>query len=328
MTIYLSDSTNPFFNLATEDCLYQNALIEEPLLFLWRNEKTVVIGRAQNPWVECNIKAMNENNVHLARRQTGGGTVFHDLGNTNFTFLSPKNLYDKTRNLKIITDALQTFDIKAEASGRNDILVQQKKVSGSAFRESKDRAFHHGTLLLNANLTELSNYLNPSAKKLKAKGVKSVRSRVLNLSDINPLITHEGMCEAITQEFINHYGPHKTIHLNSNELSREQALQAHFKQLQDWDWRFGKTLKFEHELNERFEWGEVTVNLNVNHAIITAVKIYSDCLFPDLLESISKQLVGVGYTPEDITHALKKLSNPKPTKALLEFSNWLCFEIN
>lgn len=329
MSIYLSDTTDPYFNLATEDWLYHEVLTDQPLLYLWRNQKTVVIGRAQNPWVECNVKAMEDNEVLLARRQSGGGTVFHDLGNTNFTFLAPKDQYDKNQNLQIIVDALASFGISAEASGRNDILVDGKKVSGSAFRESKDRAFHHGTLLLNANLSELSNYLNPSVKKLKAKGVKSVRSRVMNLSEQNLEINHESICQAILQQFFKQHGASDIIHLDHAELSAKPELQSRYEQLKDWEWRFGKTLNFEHEFSERFDWGEITVQLNVNHAKIIAARIFSDTLFPEFLESIAQQLVGLSYQPETIKQIISEVSLQGDTETIRsDLANWISTAIS
>jgi len=165
---YISETHDPFFNLATEDWIFTDMNPEEHILFLWRNDRTVVIGRNQNPWAECNLKSMADKNVHLVRRQTGGGAVFQDLGNTNFTFLSSKDRYDKQRNFQIIINALKKLGINAEFSGRNDLVVDGRKISGSAFREQPDRAFHHGTILINANLGELAEYLTPSQKKLNS----------------------------------------------------------------------------------------------------------------------------------------------------------------
>ena len=150
LKVFLSDSTDPWFNLATEDWIFRDMDPSYQVLFLWRNAETVVIGRFQNPWTECDVEKMEADGIKLARRQSGGGAVFHDLGNTNFTFLSGADEYDKERNNRIITDALARFGITAEPSGRNDIIVEGRKVSGSAFKKKRDRAFHHGTMLINA----------------------------------------------------------------------------------------------------------------------------------------------------------------------------------
>lgn len=184
LRLLLSDSYDPWFNLAVEECIFRQMPATQRVLFLWRNADTVVIGRAQNPWKECNTRRMEEDHVRLARRSSGGGAVFHDLGNTCFTFMAGKPEYDKTVSTAIVLAALNSLGVTAEASGRNDLVVKtdsgDRKVSGSAYRETMDRGFHHGTLLLNADLSRLANYLNPDQKKLQAKGITSVRGRVAN----------------------------------------------------------------------------------------------------------------------------------------------------
>lgn len=179
LRLLLSDSYDPWFNLAVEESIFRQMPATQRVLFLWRNADTVVIGRAQNPWKECNTRRMEEDNVRLARRSSGGGAVFHDLGNTCFTFMAGKPEYDKTVSTNIVLTALNALGVAAEASGRNDLVVKtaegDRKVSGSAYRETMDRGFHHGTLLLNADLSRLANYLNPDKKKLQAKGITSVR---------------------------------------------------------------------------------------------------------------------------------------------------------
>lgn len=329
MRVYLSDTHCPFFNLATEDWLFHEKLHEEPVLFLWRNQKTVVIGRAQNPWVECNLSAMQDDQVILARRQSGGGTVFHDLGNTNFTFLAPKDLYDKDDNLKIMIQTLSSFGIDAEASPRNDILVNGKKVSGSAFRQSKERCFHHGTLLINADLEALTHYLNPNKKNMEAKGVKSVRSSVMNLSEQAPELTHESLCAALATHFGEFYNkPIEFIHLDKKEIEHEPRLKARYEELTDWQWRFGKTLKFEHTMDTCFNWGEVQVHLNCNHGRITECQIFTDALQPDFFKRIEKHLIDVRYDSQAIALALSLLELAPHQNELKDFSKWLTKEIN
>jgi len=198
--------TNPWFNLATENWIFRDLDPEVFTLFLWRNENTVVIGNYQNPWVECKVDKMDRDEVFLARRQSGGGAVFHDLGNTNFTFLCARENYEEAANFKIITDAILSLGITAEKSGRNDIHVDGRKISGSAFRHTQQRSFHHGTLLINADMSRLADYLNPNPLKLQAKGVKSVRSRVANLIEFNETLDHETVCQAIIRSFSDYHG--------------------------------------------------------------------------------------------------------------------------
>ena len=221
--IYVSDSYDPWLNLAMEDWIFHEMEDVEQVLFLWRNSPTVVIGRSQNPWVECKLDLMSKNGVKLARRQSGGGAVYHDLGNTNFTFLSRKLQYDKMRNLNIIIKALSNLGLESHCQGRNDLVVKlsdggYRKISGSAFKEKVDKAFHHGTLLLDADLQALSQYLSPNKKKLVAKGVKSVRSRVINCNDIVPGLQHSQVCDAIVKQFNLVYGAHSRVETISPHL--------------------------------------------------------------------------------------------------------------
>lgn len=300
--IYVAESHDPWLNLATEAWLFQSLDDFDQALFLWRNHDTVVIGRSQNPWLECKLDAMDRDGVLLARRQSGGGAVYHDLGNTNFTFLSKKNDYDKCRNLKIITGALKQLGIDAKFSGRNDILLEEpgrRKISGNAFKEKADRAFHHGTLLVNANLTRLADYLNPHKKKLQAKGVASVKSRVANLVDVVPGIDHMQLSEQIMAQFCQTYQvdvePRAISLVN---LQHNQSLQQSYQQLKSWDWRYGQTLPFSHRFDQRFDWGLVDVHLVVKHGVIEQAKIYSDALQPEWLETLAQTLPGHAYAPE------------------------------
>jgi lipoate-protein ligase (EC 6.-.-.-) len=205
LRVFVSTSTHPWFNLAVEDTIFRTMSAQQNVLFLWRNDNTVVIGRGQNPWRECNTRKMDQDAVVLARRQSGGGAVFHDLGNTNFTFMAGKPGYDKSVSTQIVLDALKTLGISASTSGRNDLTMNTpdgpRKVSGSAYKEAKDRGFHHGTLLINANLSRLGDYLNPDPKKLQAKGISSVRSRVANIADFVPDVDHQRVCDAIKNAF-------------------------------------------------------------------------------------------------------------------------------
>ena len=213
--ILVSNTTDPYFNLATEAWIFNNSVLDEQILFLWRNEPTVVIGRSQNPWVECHLEKMKTDGVNIVRRHSGGGAVYHDLGNSIFTFISPLKIYDKKMNNQIVLAALKTLGIIAEASGRNDLIVRHeglsKKFSGSGFKQTKDRALHHGTVLLHTDLTRLQNYLSPKPGKLIAKGITSVASRVINLTELNPSMDHRLFCNALIDSFREHHQAHARV---------------------------------------------------------------------------------------------------------------------
>jgi lipoate-protein ligase A len=340
LRVLISDTFDPWFNIATEDWIFRDMLtsdelVDTQILFLWRNDNTVVIGRFQNPWTECNTAKMEEDKILLARRQSGGGAVFHDLGNTNFTFLSSKASFDKSANNKIITNAINSFGLQTFPSGRNDLLVEtpdgEKKISGSAFKETKDRAFHHGTLLINADMTKLSQYLNPSKKKLESKGIVSVRARVANLQELNPDITHELLSEKIIQEFFNYYHSSCTIEILDHQfLKTLPKLQEHFLKMSNWDWRFGEAPKFNHQMSERFTWGNIEVYLDVHKAIVEKAQIFSDSLHPEMIELLMASLTNISYTKEAFQAAIKKviLELPMIENYLLEFEDWILKEIS
>ena len=330
LRVLMADTHDPYFNLATEDWIFRDMNCDCQVLYLWRNEPTVVIGRCQNPWSECNLEAMERDNVKLARRQSGGGAVYHDLGNTNFTFLSGKTNYHKDNNNAIIINALKKHNIEAYASGRNDILVEGKKISGSAFREGKDRAFHHGTLLISTDLTKLGNYLNPSRKKLQAKAVESVRMRVSNLTDFQPHIHHENLTQSIIEEFFHHYQSSCKIEkLSHHDLEKIPSLQQYYEKLKDWNWRFGKTPKFTHQLEHKFDWGLVEVKMQIEKGKIEGIYIYSDSLYPDMIELLNQKLTGIDYEKNILKFCMENLSKEENSYSPLihEFSNWFGQEI-
>ena len=330
LRILKSAVTNPWFNLATEDWIFNTLDPDSHTLFLWRNSETVVIGRSQNPWVECKIDKMEADDVFLARRQSGGGAVFHDLGNTNFTFLSPKADYDQDANFTIIINALKKLGIDADLSGRNDMQVDDKKISGSAFKHAADRSFHHGTLLVNADMQKLGNYLNPHPLKLKAKGIKSVRARVANLVEFNEDINHETLSEAIIEAFCEYYGDTTPVEeLDEASLAKQPTLNKYYQQMADWDWRFGKTPEFTHHIETRFDWGIIDLHLDVKQAVITEVVIFSDALNVELIDLLKESLTDVKYNKETIKAKLDELGKAHPELAahIEDVGSWMVREL-
>lgn len=226
--IHISTHTNPFFNLAYEEYLFQTKDPSIHTFFWWRAEPTVLIGRFQNPWKECNIKVMEEQRVHLLRRKSGGGAIYQDLGNSIFGFMSPKNKFSIVRNNEVITSTLEAMGIHAVPTGRNDINVNDKKVSGAAFRHSKDTSLHHGTLLLNLNMNALGGILMPDKRKLESKGVSSVAARVTNLKEYNPEIDHDDLGKKVSETFAKLFdGNVKRIDVKEPVYKREIFQQAY-----------------------------------------------------------------------------------------------------
>ncbi|OAT47213.1 lipoate-protein ligase A [Proteus hauseri ATCC 700826] len=330
LRLLISDSYDPWFNLAVEECIFRQMPAEQRVLFLWRNDNTVVIGRAQNPWKECNTRKMEDDGVKLARRSSGGGAVFHDLGNTCFTFMAGKPEYNKTVSTQIILDGLAKAGINAIASGRNDLVVShndgERKISGSAYKETKDRGFHHGTLLINADLSRLANYLNPDPKKLQAKGITSVRSRVTNIIELKPEITHELLCKTITESFFEYYGETVDAEIISpQKLPDLPGFAETFAKQSSWEWNFGQAPAFSHLLDNRFKWGGVELHFDIERGNIIKSQIFTDSLDPAPLEVLSEMLVGQRYSTDSLKKLIErlKIEFPQNSIELDELKQWL-----
>ncbi|GLW37772.1 lipoate-protein ligase A [Pectobacterium carotovorum subsp. carotovorum] len=330
LRLLISDSYDPWFNLAVEECIFRQMPTTQRVLFLWRNVETVVIGRAQNPWKECNTRRMEEDGITLARRSSGGGAVFHDLGNTCFTFMAGKPEYDKSVSTQIVLDALSSLGLKASASGRNDLVVETtdgvRKVSGSAYRETKDRGFHHGTLLLNADLSRLADYLNPDVKKLQAKGITSVRSRVANLVELLPSVDHQVISQAVTQAFFAYFGEQCEPEIISPSAHPDlPGFSEQFARQSSWEWNFGQAPDFSHLLDNRFTWGGVELHFDVERGVIVRAQIYTDSLNPAPLEALACALQGTAYRPEALAATCQALITtfPEQQNELQELANWL-----
>ena len=330
LRLLISDSYDPWFNLAVEETIFHQMPPTQRVLFLWRNADTVVIGRAQNPWKECNTARMEQDNVRLARRSSGGGAVFHDLGNTCFTFMAGKPEYDKSISTALVIHALQNLGIEAIASGRNDLEIEtpdgRRKISGSAYKETKDRGFHHGTLLLNADLSRLANYLNPDPKKLQAKGITSVRARVANLSDVAPGLTHEQICDSIIEAFLTLYGERvEAQHISPAALPDLPGFLDTFARQSSWEWNFGQAPGFSHLLDNRFSWGGIELHFDVEKGRISRSQLFTDSLNPAPLEALALRLQGALYRSDILQQQCESLiaEFPEQEKELCELASWI-----
>eukprot|EP00696_Hemimastix_kukwesjijk_P007830 gnl/Hemi2/19923_TR6612_c0_g1_i1.p1 gnl/Hemi2/19923_TR6612_c0_g1~~gnl/Hemi2/19923_TR6612_c0_g1_i1.p1 ORF type:complete len:362 (+),score=71.15 gnl/Hemi2/19923_TR6612_c0_g1_i1:65-1150(+) len=308
-----AQGTDPYLNLATEDYLL-NGVGGVPsnmeTLFLWRNSPTIVLGRNQNAWKEVNLSQVEKENVLLTRRKTGGGCVYHDLGNTNFTFVSPKAEFNKEKNFSIITKALADCGVKAEFQGRNDVVLEDgRKISGSAYKHGDNFSLHHGTLLVNVDLPALGRLLNPNKLKLQAKGVSSAAARVANLSEVDKSLTHRRLVDALAAQFCSvNQSACELVELDPESLTYVPEVLESLDGLRSRDWIFAvgspDLSNFTHNIQHRFSWGTVDVDLRVSEGSITAVTISTDCLIPVFIQAIEATLPGTPYTPEGITAAL------------------------
>ncbi len=267
MRIWQSCLTDPFANLALEHWLFKT--LTQPSLFLYVNAPAVVIGRAQNPWMEANLSFLQAEHIPLVRRQSGGGAVVHDTGNLNFSFISPKARYDKNLHLDLVLKALQRLNLHAERNERHDLLVQNKKISGSAFRETRENCFHHGTLLIDANLPLLRQALAVLPHRIQTHAVPSVRSPVMNLAELQPGLTVETVKTALIEQFCEHYDLSgvSTMNLNIAALQNPQAEEA-LQLYQSSEWIYGRTLPFQEER----ELDGLPLTLVVENAMIVDIQ--------------------------------------------------------
>ena len=301
--LYLSNEKNPYINLAIENWLLDWVDDSSLILYLWQNENTAVIGRNQNPWAELDLTSLRADGGRVARRQSGGGAVYHDLGNLNFTFISSTGNADTSRNMKIIQSALKQEGIEAEISGRNDITANGKKFSGNAFYNSKNKSYHHGTILISSDKEKIAKYLTPSKAKLESKGVKSVKSRVVNLTEINPRITVKSMAESLKNALENHFN----LIAEPIENIDFDVVETCAKRYAEWDYIFGKTISFTLSFASHFEWGSIELYFNVENGKICDLQIFTDSLDLSLPELIHNALINKKFEAESIKKELKKV---------------------
>ena len=286
----ISNSFEPFLNLAVEDWLFQHCEKESVVCYLWRNERTVVIGQNQNPYAECNVDMLEGEGGHLMRRTTGGGAVYHDVENLNFTFVAPAAVADIQRNFKVIADALATYGIKAEVSGRNDMTAEGRKFSGSAFHKNATTALHHGTIMIKTDIEALRRYLTPNVSKLLKHGVKSVESRVVNLSELADIAV-ENLTPRIVEAFEKEYG-RKSEMVDFGEMSKIEAVRQRRDFYASDDWRFGRWRDFKATCKGAFDWGIVEVSLLMDRGAVVDCQIASDALDVESVEKARRMILG------------------------------------
>ncbi len=306
MLVYflISEEDDVYNNLAYEtclvDCVSKYADEKIVILYLWKNDRTIVVGKNQNLYKECNLDFVKKNDIKLSRRITGGGAVYHDKGNLNFSFIASKSIYSKEENFQIIINALNKLGINAVLSGRNDILINGKKFSGNAFFNNKFCSLHHGTILINSSSEIISKCLTPNKFKLKSKGVKSVKSRIINLKTINPDITSEKLINSIKTEFINYYN---AAPLYKIDIDKEKFDKA-YKKYSSKEWIYGEFSDEGLEISKNFSWGNVSINMLIKDKIIDNICISTDALETEIFDKIVNDLKGQILNKENIEKIL------------------------
>jgi lipoate-protein ligase A len=286
MKVFVSPFRNPFINLALEDYFLRGGA-DLPVAFFYVNRPCVVLGRFQNPWLECHLPYLVEKDIWLVRRQSGGGCVFHDEGNLNYSFIYPEAMIDRRRGVELIQKAFQGAEIELEISPRHDLWLEGKKISGSAFKQTKSASFHHGTFLISSDLAKLGESLKHTIIPKESKSIASVRSQVITLQEKFPGIEIGDVIDLITHEL-------KSVksELDGSLLSMHEV-QESFRMLTSWEWMWGETPHFEWDqlkvhkgqIKEPFEARFAAENLK-EHLSRDVLSV----LFPDFTNQYQSQL--------------------------------------
>lgn len=299
---YVSPSREGWMNLAVDEWFLDTLGEDDMLLYFYINQNDVIIGKNQNPWRECDLQTMEADGTRLVRRVSGGGAVYHDEGNLNFSFIAGKGRYDVQRQLGVILQAVRQLGIPCEFTGRNDLVADGRKFSGNAFCTRGGICQHHGTLLIKADMQRLQRYLKPDPRKMQAKGVSSVRARVCNLTEFVPDLTGEKMLSAIRRAFEAEYGTVTEISPTAEQLA---AVMPYYEKQQSWQWRLGKTPAFDLELDTRFDWGGVQLLLTLKEGIVERAAVYSDAMDPELSAEVQSLLTGCRFGSKPMAEVLQ-----------------------
>ena len=291
--VYRSIGTVPYGNIALETFLTLQVREGECILFLWQNRDTVVIGRNQNAWEECRVQRFRENHGMLARRLSGGGAVYHDLGNLNFSFAARKADFDPARQSEVILRAMHRLGVPAVRTGRNDFEADGRKFSGNAFYEQKGCCCHHGTLMMDVDLSRMEEALTVPMAKLRSRGVSSVRSRVVNISAFCPGLSRERLEGCLTEAFGEVYGliPEE---LEQERLDEEEIRLETARMASD-AWILGRRIPFTSVIEDRFPWGGIRLELSVNRGRVEDAVCWSDAMYERIIPDIGNALKECAY---------------------------------
>ncbi|MEH7097527.1 lipoate--protein ligase [Neobacillus vireti] len=301
--------TDPHINLAIEEYALKNLDINETYLLFYINEPSIIIGKNQNTIEEINTDYVETNGIHVVRRLSGGGAVYHDLGNLNFSFITKddgESFHNFRKFTEPVVEALQKLGVNAMLSGRNDLEVEGRKISGNAQFSTKGRMFSHGTLMLNSEIENVVSALKVKKDKIESKGIKSVRSRVANISEF---LTEKVSIEEFRSLLLkNIFGEQDDIpEYILTEEDWEKIHQLSKERYQNWEWNYGKSPKFNLQHSHRFPVGSIDVRLEVNKGLIENCKIYGDFFGVGEVSEIEKKLIGIRYERREIEQVLSDI---------------------
>ncbi|MEB4871898.1 MULTISPECIES: lipoate--protein ligase [Priestia] len=303
---------DPRINLAIEEYALKHLDINETYLLFYINEPSIIIGKNQNTIEEINTKYVEDQHIHVVRRLSGGGAVYHDKGNLNFSFIT-KDDGNSFHNFKKFTEpvveALKKLGVNAELSGRNDLMAEGRKISGNAQFSTKGRMFSHGTLLFDSEIENVVSALKVKKDKIESKGIKSIRNRVANISEfLEQKVTVEEFREMLLRYIFE--GEENITEYKLTEKDWETIHQISKERYQSWDWNYGKSPKFNLQHSHRFPVGQIDVRLEVNKGKIDACTIYGDFFGVGDVQEVQGKLTGVRYEKASIEQALEDIDIP------------------
>ncbi|MBP2098620.1 lipoate--protein ligase [Enterococcus rivorum] len=314
-----NENNDPRINLAIETYLLKEKPLDEPILLFYINEPSIIIGRNQNTIEEINKEYVEENGIHVVRRLSGGGAVYHDFGNLNFSFIMPddgNSFRDFAKLTQPIIQALHELGVAgAELKGRNDLVINDQKFSGNAMYATAGRMFAHGTLLFDSDINEVVNALKVSKDKIESKGIKSIRSRVTNIKPFLPAEKQEMTTIDFREEILlKIFGVASIDQVKTYELTKEdwkKINQISEEYYRNWDWNYGRSPEFNLERKQRFPIGSIEAKMDVSEGVIKEIKVHGDFFGLGEIKDVEELLTGVKYEKAAIAEAVEKIDVKK-----------------